>query len=238
MNPGGFSPGSAGDDSGDQGFRLPPALARLPEGRHRVPREFVAQNQRNRILLAALNVFGAKGFAAASVQDLIDDASTSRATFYKYFADKEEALRAVHDEVLGWLEEEARQVAAAAEDWTGGVLAVTEKILDLFILDPRIARLCGVEIMLAGPEVLGRHDQALGALAEALRRGRSERPWGEDLPALLEPLLLAGALSLVGRTIGLREDPEAKQLIQDLAELILLPYVGADDARRAARASD
>jgi AcrR family transcriptional regulator len=233
MSRGGFSRDSDEDDRDEGGFTLPPALARLPDGRGRLPREFVEQNQRDRILFGALEVFGAKGFAAASVQDLIDEASTSRATFYKYFADKEEALRAVHDEVLGWLEEEARNAALAAEDWTGGVLAVSARVLGLFIADPRIARLCGVEAMLGGAEVLARQDEALAQLEAALRSGRSARPWGEDLPALLEPLLLAGAVSMVARAIGLRQDPDADHLIRDLAELILLPYLGADEASRA-----
>jgi AcrR family transcriptional regulator len=235
MSPGRFSPGSAKDDPDDGRFRLPPALARLPDGRHRLPREFVEQNQRNRILLAALDVFGAKGFAAASVQDLIDEASTSRATFYKYFADKNEALRAVHDEVLGWLEEQAREAAAAATDWTAGVLAVSDRLLGLFVADPRIARLCGVEALLGGREVRARQQAALSQAEDALRRGRSERPWGEELPALLEQLLLAGGLSLVARLIGLRDDPRVEALKRDFPELLLTPYVGAKDARRVVR---
>jgi AcrR family transcriptional regulator len=238
MSPGRFTPGSAMGEPEEGRFRLPPALARLPDGRQRLPREFVEQNQRNRILLAALEVFGAKGFAAASVQDLIDEASVSRATYYKYFADKDEALRAVHDEVLGWLEEQAREAAVAATDWTAGVLAVSDGLLGLFVADPRIARLCGVEALLGGPEVRVRQQVALSQVEDALRLGRLERPWGEGLPALLEQLLLAGGLSLVARMIGLRDDPGAEALKRDLPELILIPYVGAEDARRIVRGGD
>jgi AcrR family transcriptional regulator len=235
LSPGRFSPGPGKDDPDDKPFRLPPALARLPEGRHRLPREFVEQNQRNRILLAALDVFGAKGFAAASVQDLIDGASTSRATFYKYFADKEEVLRAVHDEVLGWLEEEGSTAAAEASDWSAAVVAVCEGILGLFLADPRIARICGIEALLGGPEVRLRRAEALSRLEDGLRRGRVERPWGEDLPGLLEQFLVAGSLSLVTWMIGFQEEPEAEKLKRDLAEFLLGPYLGAEDARRVLR---
>jgi AcrR family transcriptional regulator len=234
MSPGKFSPGPPRRDADDGGFRLPPALARLPEG-GRLPREFLEQDQRDRILLAALEVFGAKGFAAASVQDLLDEAGTSRATFYKYFADKEEALRAVHDEVLGWLEEQAREAAAAASDWAGGVLAVCEGVLGLFVADPRIARVCGIEALLGGPQVRARQEVALARLGDALRLGRAERSWGRELPALLEQLLIAGGLSLMARMVGLRDDPQAVELKRDLPELMLLPYLGAEDARRAVR---
>ncbi len=38
----------------------------------RTPRQLVEERRRRRILLGALNVFGEKGFARATVQDLID----------------------------------------------------------------------------------------------------------------------------------------------------------------------
>jgi len=72
-----------GPSEGDSGYRLPPALARLPADRGRLRRELVEYEQRDRILLAALAVFAAKGFAATTVKDLIEEAAVSRATFYK-----------------------------------------------------------------------------------------------------------------------------------------------------------
>ncbi len=232
-----FSPRSARGKSDGERFPLPPALARLPDSRRRLPREFVEQNQRNRILLAALAVFGENGYSASTVQDLIVEASVSRATFYKYFRDKEECLRAVHDEVLGWLGEQARDAGRPATSWAAAVVAICGRLLALFAEDPRLARLCTVESLLGGEEVRARHEAALAELAVALRRGRSERPWGEELPSLLEPLLVAGAVSLAGRTIAFSPDPDVSGLAETLPESILLPYLGAEDARGIARGS-
>src|SRR5690349_21321671 len=120
MSPRGFVPRPLRDRQGD-GYPLPPALAKLPSGRGRLARECLARDQRDRILRGALEVFGTKGLTSTSVQDLVGAAAVSRETFYRFFASKEDCFRALHDEVLGWLEEEARDAAAAVDGWAGGV---------------------------------------------------------------------------------------------------------------------
>jgi AcrR family transcriptional regulator len=222
-----------GDDSASDSFPLPPALARIPAGRDRLPREFVEQSQRDRILLAALDVFGEKGFAAATVQDLVSAASISRETFYKYFAGKEACLRALHEEVLSWLEDEAHEAAARADGWADSVIAVCERLLALLVADPRVARLCAIESLFGGPEIMDRWEAAVARLAAALRVGRAEHGRGSRLPASLEPLLLAGAISLVGRGIAFGREPVPDAA--ELSELILIFYLEEGEARRIVR---
>lgn len=213
-------------------FALPPALAKLPLGRHRLPTELVEQNQRDRIMLGALSVFGEKGFAAATVQDLIEEAAVSRATYYKYFDDKAACLAALHDEVLGWLEQVVRDAARSAADWPNAVLAVGRRLVEVLVADPRIARICTVEWMLAGPVIRERQEAALAELMAGLRRGREERAGGGELPDLTESFLLSGALFMLAREVAYGERSGARALTHELPELILIPYLGAAEARR------
>lgn len=226
-----------GPSDDDSDYRLPPALARLPADPGRLRKEFVERNQLDRILLAALAVFGTRGFAATTVKDLVEEASVSRATFYKFFADKDACLLALVEEVLGWLEEEARDAARDAADWPAAVQAVTARLVGCLLDDPRLTRLCAVESLLGGPEVWARRDAALDALAAGLRRGREERPGGKELPVSMESLLAQGGLAVVARRLAVGADPGAKKLAAELSEVILIPYLGAADARRAVRPS-
>jgi len=226
-----------GPSEGDSGHRLPPALARLPTDRGRLRREFVERDQRDRILLAALNVFGTKGFAAATIKDLIEEAPVSRATFYKHFPDKDACLLALAKEVLGWLEEEARAAALEAADWPAAVVTVTRLLIELLREDPRLARLCGIELLLGGAEVRARRDAALDAIAEGLRRGRTERPWGERLPQTLEALLAQGGAALAASRLAYGSTAPAPELADEIAEIVLISYLGAEDARRVVRPS-
>jgi AcrR family transcriptional regulator len=237
LSGGGFKLRSGRKGPGGE-YRLPPALAKLSADPSQLRRDFVEQNQRDRILLAALEVFGTKGSAAATVKELVAEAGVSRATFYKLFADLDACLIALEEEVLDWLGQQAREAAAAKEgDWPGAVTAVTRRLIEELRADSRLARLCGVELLFGGVEVRVGLEAALDQLAEGLRRGRDERPWGKDLPPLLELVLVRGAVSLVATKIVFGTDSSARAVVDELPEVILIAYLGAEDARRAVRSS-
>jgi AcrR family transcriptional regulator len=236
LSDGGFKPRSGRGDGAE--YRLPPALAKLPADRGRLRRDFVERNQRDRILLAALEIFGTKGFDAATVKELVAAAAVSRATFYKLFADLRACLIALEEEVLAWLAQQVREAAAGeAGDWPAAVTAVTRRLVELMREDPRLARLCGAELLYRGAEARARLEAALDQLAEGLRPGRAERPWGKNLPPLLEVVLVRGALSLAATKIAFDSGPATKALADELPEVILISYLGAEDARRAVRSS-
>lgn len=225
-----------GSREGERGvYPLPPALAKLPaESEGRLPREVLRQNRRDRILMAALTVFGTKGFVAASVKDLVTEAGVSRETFYREFADKEACLAALYDEVLAWLVEEAREAASGAKDWAAAVLAVCERLVTLLAADSRLARICAVESLLGGPDLMARYDDALAGISAALATGRAECPWGGELPDALEPTLISGAIFMAGRKI-LTDSDGTSALGSEVAHLILIFYVGKQEAARVVR---
>src|SRR5688572_25236353 len=72
----------------------------LPPGRHGLPRAFVVQNQRERILAAVGDVVSVAGYRDMSVEDVIVTAGISRRTFYEHFKNKQDAFLAAYDAVL------------------------------------------------------------------------------------------------------------------------------------------
>src|SRR4029078_8520159 len=55
---------------------------------------------RQMLLESALELFGAKGFHATSVQEIVKAAGLTKGAFYHHFASKEDVLRLIHDEFL------------------------------------------------------------------------------------------------------------------------------------------
>jgi AcrR family transcriptional regulator len=215
--------------------KLPPALlGAFPAGRLS-PQQVMEEQRRGRILLAALDVFGQKGFASATVQDLIDRAGISRATFYKYFEDRERCLAALSDELLSWLEAEAREAATGADRWASQLVLVTERLVDLVGGDERIARICGPETSLVGAGIDARRATALTTLVDSLRAGRQQSKGGAKLPVLMEEFLVLGSVDLVARSALDADGPSPKELSSDLAELILMHYLGSTRARKTIR---
>lgn len=202
-------------------------MSRLPPGPHRLPRELVRDNQRRRILLAALEVFAERGVATATVKDLIRRAHVSRATFYESFADKEACLVALHEDVLDWIWEEVAGAVTESADWPGQVRVAVTRTLELLAADPRLAVICVVEgPATTVPQVRARHERMIEELSRSLRAGRAEIRHGEELPEILEAGLVHGAIYLAGRSVVYREGPDPVTLGKEIAELLLFPYSG------------
>ena len=53
-------------------------------------------NKKHQVLLTAQRLFIEKGFAATSVQDIINESKISKGTFYNYFSSKNECIIAIH----------------------------------------------------------------------------------------------------------------------------------------------
>lgn len=75
-----------------QGAEDDPALAQLPVGRHGLPRDFVAENQRTRLLAGTARAVYEKGYEGANIADITRCAAVSRRTFYEHFDGKREAV--------------------------------------------------------------------------------------------------------------------------------------------------
>src|SRR5690349_14658926 len=95
---------------GAEGY--PPELARLPPGRHGLPREFVAHNQRERLIAGLAEAVAEHGYSGTTIAHITSHAAVSRRTFYEHFASKDECFIAAYDSVM----EQLRERVAAAFD--------------------------------------------------------------------------------------------------------------------------
>lgn len=201
------------------------AAAKLPPGPHGLPRELVRDNQRRRILLAALDVFAERGFAAATVKDLIGAAHVSRATFYESFTDKEACMAALHDEILAWLWEEVADAASGTAGWSAQVRVVVGRTVQLLAGDPRLMAVCAPGAIAEVPRARARQERMVERLCTALRAGRGESARGHELPEILERALVYGAIYLLGRSLLYGTGPDPETLSEELPRLLTLPYL-------------
>ena len=159
----------------------------LPRGRHAAPREIVAESQRDRLLVALAEAVAAKGYAGASVADVIARAGVSRRTFYEHFANKEECFLAAYDAGVGGMLEAIAEAEeeAAPRGMLARARAGTETYLQLLADNPAFARTFLVEVLAAGPAALGRRDAVHERFAERFAEGyRAVAERDGDLPDL------------------------------------------------------
>ncbi len=64
--------------------------------------------------------------------------------------------------------------------------------------------------------------------------GRKVSPNGEELPGTLEETIVGGIFWIIYQRIVMGQVEEIEQLLPELVEFSLTPYVGAESAKRAA----
>jgi AcrR family transcriptional regulator len=208
---------------------------RLPAGRHGLPREFVAENQRERIVTALVDSVAERGYNATTVADITKAASVSRRTFYEHFADKEACFLAAYEMVTEHLLDSMKAAAGSYEEWPQKVRAALSTLLSFLAAEPELARLCMIEPIAAGGEIAARYRASLQGLVEILKAGHPEPASGRPLPEATEETLVGGIVSLIVREISAGRADRLEKLVPDVVELTLSPYLGGEEAARIAR---
>jgi AcrR family transcriptional regulator len=209
---------------------------RLPAGRHGLPREFIVQNQRERIITALVDTVAEHGYNATTVAHITKAASVSRRTFYEHFADKEACFLAAYEMVSDHIRDSMRAAAESFEEWPQKVRAALATMLRFLAGEPELARIVMIEPIAAGGEIAARHRLSMQGFVEILKAGRPEHSGDRPLPEATEETVVGGILSLIVREISAGKAEELEKLLPDLVELTLSPYLGGEEAERLARA--
>lgn len=109
--------------------------------------------QRERMLAAAQEVFGTLGYAQSSVQDVVATAHVSRTAFYREFSDKEDCLLVLYKDRLNRLATALIAAVGTTRDPVEQVEVGVRALVDVFIVDPTMARVLLVEVVGAAPRV-------------------------------------------------------------------------------------
>jgi AcrR family transcriptional regulator len=213
----------------------PASSPRLPAGRHGLPREFIAQNQRERIITALVDTVAERGYNATTVAHITKAASVSRRTFYEHFAGKEECFLAAYEMVTDHIRESMQVAAEAFEEWPQKVRVALATMLRFLAGEPELARVCMIEPIAAGGEIAARHRASMQGFVEILKAGRPEHTGERPLPEATEATLVGGIVSLIVREINADRTEQLERLLPDLVELTLAPYLGGEEAARLAR---
>lgn len=215
----------------------PPELARLPPGRHGLPREFVSRNQRERLIAGLAEAVAENGYAGTTIAHITRHAAVSRRTFYEHFASKDECFVAAYDTVMAELRRRVDEAFDEEDEWPQAIRAGIAAMLEFLTAEPHLARLSMVEALVAGPVVIERYDAAIQSLVPYFEAGRKGRP-PEVLAGLspsTEEALVGGMVSLISRRVFADRTEELEALLPDLVEFALTPYLGSAEAAKVAR---
>jgi AcrR family transcriptional regulator len=204
--------------------------AARPSGRPASERRLRARGRRTqaKLLDAGLEAFSERGYHAARVDDVVRLAATSHGTFYLYFSNKEDLLRALADECAAEMQRLADELGDVTPDpvghgelrrWIGGFHrtytrygAVIRVWMEDQVPDPDMHRM--------GTEAFARLAATLGGRMHAAGGGCGGGGGGGALPADLAPVVLLAMVErftyfMDSRDLGLDVDAA----LDDLAVL-------------------
>lgn len=206
-------------------------LGPLPGGHHGLSREQVTESQRERLLAGLAQAVAANGYRATTITQIVKAASVSSRAFYELFESKEECFLEVFDAVVRHLEDLVVEAVRGEPDWPHQTIAGLRATLGFFGEEPDLARLCLVEPVTATPAIATRFRDVVVDKSRALKPGRLERAEAEELPDSTEDSLLGGLIALTSRSILAGDADSLEDLLPDLVDFVLSPYLGPEGAK-------
>jgi AcrR family transcriptional regulator len=172
------------------------------------------------------------GYAQTTVGHITTRASVSRRTFYELFANREECLAAVLEDLVGQVADELAAAGVARLAWRERVRGGLAVILGFFDREPALGRVCVVQALRGGAGVLERREEVLARLAAVVDEGRMEGPRGAGCTRLTAEGLIGAASAIVYARLLKGEREPLMGLFGELMGMIVLPYLGPAAARR------
>jgi AcrR family transcriptional regulator len=211
---------------------------RLPRGTHGLDPGVVAASQRARLLEAVGRAVAEKGYAGATIDDIVRGAGVSKKTFYEHFRDKLDCFLAAYEAASDELLTRLRDAQSGRAGWLDRTRAGLDAYLRWLAAEPALARVFLIEVAAAGPLAAERRERIRDRYADVLRElqddARAEIPALPRLPAEVFHALVAAVDELVVRRIresGATALPELEPVLLYLQVALLAgPQVAAEAA--------
>lgn len=206
--------------------------ARLPRGRHGLSTSVVARSQRTRIIGGTAEVMMAKGYANATVADIVAAAGVSRDVFYEHFADKQNAFLETQQFATQYIINMCAAAYFSEADWPLRVWSALGALLKLIAEHPAIAHLRIVECYAAGAAAIRSTEEVLRAATIFLEEGFSYRGEARQLPRLCSQAITGAILEVIYRHVARGDAAELPRHLPQLTYIALAPFTGAEEAIR------
>jgi len=194
----------------------------FPGLRSRPPRE--------RLLEAMLVVSGEMGYEQVAVRHIIERARASRATFYKYFEDREDCFAEAHRDASEWLFQRMVGAARRQPTWREGLRAGLAEMLEFCANQPAIAKAIFVEVHAAGERALAQRRDLMERLSHALDSARREIPSRQAPPPVTSTFMVGAIDTLVCAKLMDGDAARAPEMLPGLLYFVVMQYFGEDAA--------
>jgi TetR/AcrR family fatty acid metabolism transcriptional regulator len=170
------------------------------------------QDKRRLLLDSAVKVFARKGYHAARVGDIAEEAGVAYGLLYHYFDSKDDVLRSVFRETWRALIETIKSVEEGEDEPLEQLRKVAEILLRSWRRDPDLVRVLVLEVTRSQhlAEEMDEIVASFAAIQEIVERGQADGSIRPDLDARLASYVFYGAIDelLTGWVLGRLPDSD------------------------------
>ena len=187
-------------------------------------------------MTSAIEQFGTVGYLRTTAAEICRGANVSTRNFYEYYADKEDLLIAVHDEIAGKANADALAgfVAAAEGDIESMARGALTGYLAAMLDDERHARIVYIEVVGVTPRVERRRreiihgfvDLAESVIDAQIQAGRIAPRPRRDL-RIAATAMIGGVHEVVTDWLASDREVSRAELLDALVEYFLILAAGA-----------
>jgi AcrR family transcriptional regulator len=200
--------------------------------RPELPREFVAEHKRRRMMNAIAELTAEQGYEATKIADIVRQAAVARKTLYDNFDGKEDLFLSALDTVQAEMRAAAEEGCEAGNSLEEKIAAGLGALLEFIAAHPAASRMLMVEAISATPSSARLYEASVRRFVDLLR---ASAPPGTDLPATIEESLVGGVGWILQQLIRRGEAETAPQLQPELAQFVLSPYASVAEGGGAGR---
>src|SRR3954462_12949144 len=118
-------------------------MDRLPRGRHGLSPEFVARNQRQRLIAGLTQALYEVGYQKTTVSLIGQRAAVSKSDFYKHFESKDDCFFAAYEAAIEQIRDQVKEGCSKhdPEEWSSRVRDGIASLLTFLADNPALASL-------------------------------------------------------------------------------------------------
>ncbi|MEA2471732.1 MAG: hypothetical protein QOE38_2731 [Thermoleophilaceae bacterium] len=185
------------------GMARPAPEAEAPQRRYRgASRETRRRDQRERLILAARDVFAAQGYATARIDEIVARAHVSRSSFYEFFESKEDCLLAVFAAGAQRFRDALYEVVALDLEPIDRIRAEIRSVAASCAADPAMARIVLIEVVGATPAAEQLRAQARLAACQVIENQLAGYPEWRRRPARERQLAAMSTMAAIAEPLS------------------------------------
>jgi AcrR family transcriptional regulator len=196
------------------------------------------EGPQKQLLKATVTVVAKRGYTATTTAHIAHQASVSIDTFHALFSSKQKAILAVLRDSSEHTLYRVKAAYQSEETWPDRIYSAMKELVDLIVSNPSLARVIFVEVQTAGAQAMVELQQCIHRYTDFLIPNKHETSNDIKVPDGVPDQVIGAVFFIIYNKIASDELEHLPDLLPDLVEIVLIPYIGHQRASNVLKAHE